>query len=136
MIYIFWTCRDVPEAKRIIRALLDQRLIACATLFAEVESLYRWEGQIEESREVKAILKTSAPHFDKIKKYIISHCSYQVPEIVQVSIVQGNASYLSWILQETIWAFIVVFIINNDFLFKLNITLIIIYIDCKINIKI
>ena len=101
IIYIFWTCRDKPEAKKIIHGLLDQRLIACASIFPEVESVYRWEGNIEESREVKVILKTIPQHYDAIESYILSQCSYEVPEIAQVDISKGNPRYLSWVAQET-----------------------------------
>lgn len=101
VIYVFWTCREKQEAKKIIHGLLDQRLIACASIFPEVESIYRWEGKIAESQEVKVILKTAIKHFDAIQRYVQKHCSYEVPEILQVDIAQGNSHYLSWIVQET-----------------------------------
>ncbi len=101
VIYIFWTCRDKQEAKKLVHGLLDQRLIACASIFPEVQSMYRWEGKIEESQEVKVILKTAAKHFNAVQSYIEQHCSYKIPEIVQVDIVKGNPSYLSWVVQET-----------------------------------
>lgn len=101
LIYVFWTCRDKQEAKKIIHRLLDQRLIACASIFPEVESIYRWEGKIEESQEVKVILKTALNHFDAVQIHIQKHCSYEVPEILQVDIAQGNPRYLSWVVQET-----------------------------------
>lgn len=101
LIYIFWTCRDHGEAKTIIHELLDQRLIACASIFPGVESIYRWEGKIEQSQEVKVVLKTAQRHFDAVQIHIRAHCSYEVPEIVQVAIVQGNPGYLSWVAAET-----------------------------------
>ena len=99
--YVFWTCRDKQEAKKIVHGLLDQRLIACASIFPEVESIYRWEGKVEESQEVKVILKTAAKHFNAIQGYIQEYCSYEIPEIVQINIVQGNPRYLAWVAQET-----------------------------------
>ena len=96
MIYIFWTCRDKDEAKRIVHELLDRKLIACASIFPEIESIYRWEGKMEEGREIKVILKTLPKCFDAIQKYIQSHCSYEVPEILQVDVIQGNPAYLAW----------------------------------------
>ena len=99
-IYIFWTCRNKPEAKKIIHALLEQRLIACASIFPEIESIYRWEGKIEEGQEIKVILKTTKHHFSTIQSFILNHCSYEVPEILQVNIANGNPRYLSWILEE------------------------------------
>ena len=101
MIYVFWTCRDKQEAKKIIHGLLDKRLIACASIFPEIESIYRWEGKVEESSEIKVILKTLPKHFDAVQGYIQKHCSYEVPEILQVDVTQGNPHYLSWIVQET-----------------------------------
>jgi periplasmic divalent cation tolerance protein len=100
-IYIFWTCRNQPEARTIIHALLEQRLIACASLLPGITSIYRWQGKIEEGQEVKVILKTMATHFDTVQSYIRAHCSYEVPEIVQIDIAQGNPHYLSWVAEET-----------------------------------
>lgn len=59
IVYVFWTCRDRAEAKKIIYELLEKHFIACALIFPEIESIYRWEGKVEgEGREVKVILKT------------------------------------------------------------------------------
>lgn len=101
LIYIFWTCRDKQEAKKIIYGLLDHQLIACASIFPEVESIYRWNGKVEEGQEVKVVFKTVFKHFNKVQDYIIKHCSYEVPEIVQIDIVRGNPRYASWVVQET-----------------------------------
>ena len=101
MIYIFWTCRDKPEAKKIIQGLLDQHLVACASIFPEIESMYRWQGKIEEGREAKVMLKTLSEHYDASQSYIQTHCSYEVPVILQVDVVQGNPRYLAWVSEET-----------------------------------
>ena len=39
------------EAKKIILGLLDKHLIACASILPEVESIYRWNGEIQEEKE-------------------------------------------------------------------------------------
>lgn len=99
-ILIFWTSRTKEEAKTIISGLLEKRLIACASLLP-IESMYRWKDKIEESSEVKIILKTRKDHFNAIQNYIQMHCGYEVPEILEVNIVQGNPNYLAWVTQET-----------------------------------
>lgn len=101
MIYVFWTCKEKAEARKIIFSLLEKRLIACASILPEIESIYRWEGKIEESQEVKVILKTQRTHFASLCKYIVENGSYEVPEILQLDVVQGNPQYLAWVLQET-----------------------------------
>lgn len=102
MIYVFWSCGSQLEAKTIIHQLLDKRLIACASILPQVESIYRWKGKIEESIEVKVILKTLPQHFETIRKTIQTQSSYAVPEILQIDIVQGNPDYLAWVVQETL----------------------------------
>lgn len=100
MIYVFWTCRNKEEAKEIIFELLDRRLIACASIIPETESIYRWEGKIEQALESKVILKSLSKYFEEIQGYIISRCSYEVPEITQVNIAKANPLYLSWISES------------------------------------
>lgn len=101
MIYIFWTCRNELEAKKIVWELLNQKWIACASILPSIQSIYRWEGKIEESQEIKVILKTVAPHFETIQNYILKSCSYAVPEIVAVNVTHVNPSYLFWVEEET-----------------------------------
>lgn len=101
MIYVFWSSKSREEAKKIISLLLDEQLIACASILPEVESIYRWNGKIEERKEVKVILKTQSKLFDPICALICKHCSYEVPEIVSVSAEKCNPRYLSWVLEET-----------------------------------
>ncbi len=101
MIYVFWTCRDLEEGRRVARGLVERRLIACASLIPHVESIYRWEGKIEQGNEAKAILKTKKELFEDVKAYILEHCSYEVPEICAVNIDGGNLRYLQWVANET-----------------------------------
>lgn len=98
--YVFWTCKNVEEAKKIARGLLEKRLIACASMWP-VESIYTWEKNIEEGKEIKVILKTRGERFEEVREFIVNHCSYEVPEILQVAIEKGNPKYLKWVLEGT-----------------------------------
>ncbi len=100
MIYVFWSCKDKTEAKKVIHKLLDERLIACASIFPEIESIYRWEGKTQEEKEVKVLLKTIPKNFEAIQDRIQKDCSYEVPEIVQVDITRGNPRFVTWIRDE------------------------------------
>lgn len=100
-VYIFWTCRNLEEGKKIARGLLEKKLVACASFIPHVESLYRWEGRIEEGKEVKAILKTRRSLFEKIRTSILEQCSYEVPEIVEIPLERIHPPYRDWLLQET-----------------------------------
>lgn len=102
MIYIFWTCPNNEEAKRIIHSLLDNRLIACASIFQNVTSIYRWKDRLEESLETKVILKTVAYHFEQVENHIKKLCSYDICEITQVSVENSSLDYLNWVIEETV----------------------------------
>lgn len=99
-ILIFWTCKNEKEAKQIARALLEEQLVACASIIPKVESLFSWQGKIETAEECKVFLKTDARHFDSVREKIVSLCSYEVPEILQIEITGGNPAYLSWLQSE------------------------------------
>lgn len=101
MIYIFWSCRNKEEAEKLIEHLVEKRLVACASIFPAVESIYRWEGKVEKQVETKVILKTRETHFEAISDYIKKHGSYDVPEVLQVSIEKGSPEYMKWVLDVT-----------------------------------
>lgn len=99
MSYVLWSCPNEKEAKHVIHTLLDERLIACASIFP-VMSIYRWEGKIEEEQEVKVLLKTRTVVFNQLCSRIQDLCSYEVPEVTQLPVEQANPEYLSWLTEE------------------------------------
>jgi len=100
-VYIFWTCKNVEEAEKIIHSLLNLRLIACASILPSIQSIYSWEGKIEHSTETKVIFKTQSKHFAEICLYIQENGSYKVPEISEIEVNQVNPRYADWIGEET-----------------------------------
>jgi uncharacterized protein involved in tolerance to divalent cations len=69
LIMFFVTFSNTEQAKEIIAKLLDKRLIACANLISNVESFYRWKGNIQNDHEVLALLKTN-PETPVIENWI------------------------------------------------------------------
>lgn len=99
MILIYVTCKDIEEAKKISKNLLEKRLIACANMFP-INSMYWWEGKINEDKEVALIIKTKKEKFAEIKKKIKKIHSYKVPCILSFDIKRGNEDFLNWIKKE------------------------------------
>ncbi len=99
-ILILWTCKDRDEARRIATALLEKRLVACASIIPIVESLFLWDGKIDHAEECKVFFKTDSRHFSAVQEEILAGCSYEVPEILGLSIEQGNPTYLNWLQKE------------------------------------
>ena len=93
---VFMTAPNREEAMKIVRTLLEERLIACGNIVDPVSSLFWWKGKIEEEKEVLVILKSNDKLFKKLSKRIKELHSYDVPEILAFPIVDGNSSYLDW----------------------------------------
>jgi periplasmic divalent cation tolerance protein len=91
------TAKDSAEAQKIANALLEKKLIACANLISGVQSLFWWEGKIDQAQEVLLVLKTKVSQVSEITKNVKALHSYDVPEVIALPIVAGNEDYLKWI---------------------------------------
>ena len=94
---IFWTTNSLSEAKKVATALIEKKWVACASLLNPVFSLFYWKDRVEQSQEIKVILKTRSDFYSDIEKYILDNCSYEVPEILRIDIAAGNPAYIQWI---------------------------------------
>ena len=94
------TAPDLRTARRLARAVLETRLIACANILRNVESHYRWKGKLERSTEVLLLLKTTAERLKELERKIVSLHPYETPEFVVLNLSSGNAHYLAWLNQN------------------------------------
>jgi len=98
MVYI--TVGSSEEGDRLARALVEERLAACVNRIRPVQSVYRWQGKVEQSEEELLIIKTGEHLFERLKKRVEELHSYSVPEIIAVPILKGNESYLHWLGEQ------------------------------------
>lgn len=94
---VFSTFPDLEQARRIVRTLVEERVIACGNLIPSVESIYRWEGKVETAAEVQAVMKTTTDRWWKLEARLRELHPYEVPEIVSVKISDGLPAYLRWL---------------------------------------
>jgi|HubBroStandDraft_5_1064220.scaffolds.fasta_scaffold22478_2 periplasmic divalent cation tolerance protein len=95
---VLTTAASHDEAARLASTLVEERLAACATLFPAVESIYRWEGQVESSTETLLLLKTAADQLGALEARLHELHSYQVPEFLVLNVESGSHAYLQWLL--------------------------------------
>jgi periplasmic divalent cation tolerance protein len=100
-ILVLTNAPDPETAKTIARQLVEQSLAACVNILPQLQSIYRWEGVIEEACEVTLLIKTTQARYTELEASIKSMHPYQVPEIIAMPIVGGLPQYLDWIAQET-----------------------------------
>jgi periplasmic divalent cation tolerance protein len=82
-------------------ALVTARLAACVNLLAPMESVYRWEGGIEQETERQVVIKTSRDRVAALWDRVRELHPYDVPEFLVLPIVDGNDAYLRWVADST-----------------------------------
>ena len=90
------TASSEEEARKIAHHLIEQRLAACVNIVPKIESIYRWEGRVESSREWLLLIKTTAANFSNVRDAIGELHSYDLPECIALGIEDGSADYLQW----------------------------------------
>jgi periplasmic divalent cation tolerance protein len=98
---VMTTLASEDEAVRLVRTLLDRRLIACGTVLPAGRSIYRWKGKLADEREVVVLLKTRSARLEALKAAFADVHPYKVPELLAISIEAGLDRYLEWINAET-----------------------------------
>ena len=97
---VLTTTANLPEANRLGRTLVEERLAAYATLIPAVESIYSWKGKIETSSEAMLMLKTSSGQLVALEARLRQLHSYETPEFLVLSIESGSDAYLAWMFSN------------------------------------
>ena len=96
-IVVFMTAASGEEATRLADLLIGAHLAACVQILPEMESVYRWQGQIERQSEILLIAKTTRGRFAELEREVRALHSYETPEIIAVPVFTGSQPYLDWL---------------------------------------
>ncbi len=97
----FCTCPDAPTAASIASALVEERLVACASVLPGMSSVYRWQGQVECVDEVLLLAKTTADRYPALEARLLELHPYELPEVLAVEAGAGLPDYLRWVADAT-----------------------------------
>lgn len=100
MLLIQTTTPTRDEALRLARALVEQRLVACAQL-SDIESVYLWDGQLQQEPECRLLLKTADDKWPEVERFIRERHSHDVPAIFAMPVTQASAAYGAWVAEST-----------------------------------
>jgi len=95
------TAGSYEEAHKIADVLVGRRKAACVNIVPQVNSFFWWEDKVEEDKESLLLVKTRAELFPEVVNEVKRIHGYDVPEIIALPIVDGNAEYMAWLERET-----------------------------------
>jgi periplasmic divalent cation tolerance protein len=96
-IVVFMTAPKADEARRIAKELVERQLAACVQILPEIESVYRWNGEVQRDTEILILAKTTAAQFDDLERAVREMHSYDTPEIVAVPMAHVSEPYRAWL---------------------------------------
>lgn len=94
---VLTTAADAEEATRLGKTLVEERLVACATLIPAAQSIYRWQGKVETATETLLLLKTETDQLPALETRLHALHSYQTPEFLVLKAESGSPGYLEWL---------------------------------------
>ncbi len=101
VVVIFCTFPDADKARQIGTVLVESQLAACVNITPLVESIYRWEGTVQQENEALGIFKTTQGKLVDFEKMLLKIHPYEVPELIVLPVLAGSAAYLDWVKAET-----------------------------------
>jgi len=99
---VYITAGDKTEARQIGKALVESKLVACVNIIDHMNSIYRWEGKIQEDQEAILLAKTTEKNIPALKKKVKAMHSYDCPCMVCLPVTEGYGPYLEWIHEQVI----------------------------------
>ena len=101
-IVVFITTANREEAARLADMLVGSRLAACVQILPEIESVYRWKGQVQREAEVLLLAKSTSDRFDELERQTRAIHSYETPEILAVPAAAVSEPYRKWLEESTL----------------------------------
>jgi len=101
-VVVLVTTADAEEGARLGRALVEERLAACANVVGPIRSIYRWQGAVEEAAEHLVLLKARGADVAALEARVRALHSYDVPEVIALPVTTGSAPYLAWLADCTV----------------------------------
>ena len=100
-VVVLTTLPSAEEARSLVRNLVTDRLVACGTVLDRAQSIYSWQGKLEETSEALVILKTQRRCWDEVQSAIKRLHPYDVPELLALPVEAGLPAYLDWVAEQT-----------------------------------
>ncbi|TXI89075.1 MAG: divalent-cation tolerance protein CutA [Burkholderiaceae bacterium] len=93
---VFTSVAKRVEAQNLARSILDQRFAACVQI-SEIESLYHWNGNIQNDTEYRVMFKTDVNHYAQLEQAIREVHPYELPAIYALPMEAIDPAFAAWV---------------------------------------
>lgn len=97
IVLVLSTAPDTECAQKLARALVEEQLAACVSIIPAIQSVYRWQGQIECASELQLLIKTTEACCAALQQRLLQLHPYELPEILIFKSAAGLPAYMDWV---------------------------------------
>jgi periplasmic divalent cation tolerance protein len=97
ILLVFTTFEKEEDAAAVVRALVEERLIACGNLLPGARSIYRWKGATQDTREVVVLMKARKQDWSALLSRLHELHPYETPECIAIRVAAGAPRYMAWL---------------------------------------
>jgi len=95
---LVWCPFPNREAARSVSGqLLEMKLIACANIGSEMESVFDWNGKVDTSIEVPVLFKTSGATLEQLVEQLGDLHPYEEPAVIRWYCDEAHPSTRAWL---------------------------------------
>ena len=95
ILVLITTEENERKAKTIARLLIKKNLAACVSI-KKIDSIYKWEQNIEETEEFEITIKSKPELKDDLVLFLQKMTSYDTPQIIYKKF-QSESNYYDWL---------------------------------------
>lgn len=100
MLIVLTTTPNLEEAESLAKKIVEAKLATCVQILPPMKSFYFWKGEVQNDTEHLLLIKTLLGKYDELEKFVQTHHSYEVPEIVALNAEKVAESYLNWAVES------------------------------------
>jgi periplasmic divalent cation tolerance protein len=94
------TLDDPQAAAALATALVERNLAACCQIVGPIQSIYRWQGKLEQAVEYQVWIKTRRDLWSELEQAIKQLHPYDVPELLLIEVPEASAPYARWLHEQ------------------------------------
>lgn len=99
MVFLYVTCRDFDEAKKISRTLVERKAAGWVNI-SPVQAVYREDGEVKEAEGISLVVKTIESKVQEVEDIVRGLHSSKIPCIASFSLHRLNREYKDWLIRH------------------------------------